>query len=160
MLSNLVQDNIDFLLVSETKIDGSFTTSQFLIPGFSPPFRLDRDCNGGGLLLYVKDVIPAKLLICNIASDIECIPVEINLLYKKWLLYGTYNPNRSLISSHLLTIRKSLERYIPSHDNYIIMDDFNADPSNEHIVDFMSSLVSKISLLNPLASKIFLTPPV
>ena len=37
-LSNLVQGNIDIFLVSETKIDDSFTTSQFLIPGFSPPF--------------------------------------------------------------------------------------------------------------------------
>ena len=117
MLSNLVKSNIDIFLVSETKIDDSFPTSQFLIPGFSPPLRLDRNSYGGGLLLYVRDEIPAKLLICDIVADIECIPVEINLLKKKWLVYGTYNPKRGLISSHMLTIRKSLERFLPLYDN-------------------------------------------
>ena len=71
------------------------------------------DCNnhGGGLLLYVRDKIPAKLLNCDITPDIEYIPVEINLLRKKWLVYGTYNPHRGLISNHMLVHRKSLERF-------------------------------------------------
>ena len=50
-LSDLIQGNLDLLLVSETKIDCSFPTTQFLIPGFSSPFRLDRSKYGGGLLL-------------------------------------------------------------------------------------------------------------
>ena len=153
MLSNLIKGNIDIFLVSETKIDDSFPTSQFLIPGFSPPLRLDRNSYGGGLLLYVRDEIPAKLLICDIAADIECIPVEINLLKKKWLVYGTYNPKRGLISSHLLTIRKSLERFLPLYDNYIIIGDFNVESSNEHMSDFMSSLVLTHLITDPTCFK-------
>ena len=45
MVSDLVKGNIDVLFVSETKIDSSFPTSQFITPGFSPPFRLD--CSKG-----------------------------------------------------------------------------------------------------------------
>ena len=61
-LSSFVTDNIDILLISETKIDSSFPDGQFLIKGFSTPFRKDRNANGGGLLLYVRDDIPTKLL--------------------------------------------------------------------------------------------------
>ena len=57
-----VINNIDVLLVSETKLDDSFPTAQFLLDGFSKPYRLDRCSNGGGLLLYVKDDISSRLL--------------------------------------------------------------------------------------------------
>ena len=40
--------------VSETKIDDSFPIGNFLIDKFSTPYRLDRNSNGGGLMLLVK----------------------------------------------------------------------------------------------------------
>ena len=54
--------NIDILMVSETKIDMSFPTSQFVIQGFAAPFRLDRTNTGGGILVCVRDDIPSKFL--------------------------------------------------------------------------------------------------
>ena len=56
-------------MISETKLDESFRIGQFLIDGYSVPFRLDRNENGGGILLYVRDDIPSKLLSMN--SNIE-----------------------------------------------------------------------------------------
>ena len=46
-------NNLDILMVSETKIDDTFPESQFLIEGFSTPYRLDRMAKGGGILLYI-----------------------------------------------------------------------------------------------------------
>ena len=40
-LISLIKDNIDILMISETKLDQSFPTNQFMINGFSIPFRLD-----------------------------------------------------------------------------------------------------------------------
>ena len=40
---SLIKDNIDVLMISETKLDESFPTSQFTINGFSGPFSLDRN---------------------------------------------------------------------------------------------------------------------
>ena len=57
-----VTENIDILMVSETKLDNSFPVSQFLIDGSTPPFRLDPDNNGGGIMLFVREDIPCKLL--------------------------------------------------------------------------------------------------
>ena len=57
-----ITGNVDILMVSETKLDNSFPVGQFLIDGYGPPIRLDRDIHGGGLMLFVRDDIPCKLL--------------------------------------------------------------------------------------------------
>ena len=62
MISDIIEKNIDIMMFSETKLDESYPSSQFIMQGFSPPFRLDRSIYGGGLLLYVNKDIPAKQL--------------------------------------------------------------------------------------------------
>ena len=57
-----VTGNIGILMVSEKKLDNSFPVSQFLIDSYTPPFRLDRDNNGGGIMLFVREDIPYKRL--------------------------------------------------------------------------------------------------
>ena len=47
-LATQVKSKIDVLMLSETKIDESFSKGNFLIEGFSTPNRLDRDSKGGG----------------------------------------------------------------------------------------------------------------
>ena len=48
-------------MISETKHGESFPTNQFLMDGYSVPFRFDRDGNRGGILQYMKEDIPSKL---------------------------------------------------------------------------------------------------
>ena len=62
-------------MISETKIEESFPLSQFMINGFSMPYRLtDRNAHGGGILVYFRNNISAKLLkLENLPSDIEAI---------------------------------------------------------------------------------------
>ena len=57
MLSLSVTQYVDILMLSETKLDSTFLSTQFLINGFSIPHRLDRNIKGGGMLLYVRDKI-------------------------------------------------------------------------------------------------------
>ena len=45
-LRYVIKDNMDVLILTETKIDDSYPTSRFLFDGFSPSFRLDRNPNG------------------------------------------------------------------------------------------------------------------
>ena len=60
MLSSKVKDNIDILMVSETKLDSSFPQAQFRIEGCAPPFRYDRNSHGGSILLFMRENIPTK----------------------------------------------------------------------------------------------------
>ena len=87
-------------MVSETKLDNSFPVGQFLIDGYGPPIRLDRDIHGGGLMSFVRENIPCKLLSLEI-KPMEDFYVEINLRKTKWFLYCSYNPSRSNIDFHL-----------------------------------------------------------
>ena len=73
-------------LISGTKVDPSFSSSQFAIRCCSSPFRLDRN-SSGGVMLFVREEIPSKLLSeYNENSAVENIFIEINLRSKKCLL--------------------------------------------------------------------------
>ena len=77
--------NVDILLVTKTKLDSTFPTSQFLIDGYSEPYRFDRNRNVGGVLLYIREDIPSKLLADHkLPHDIEGVKSE----KKKWSLFG------------------------------------------------------------------------
>ena len=53
---------IFLLVIAETKNDSTFPTSQFMIEAFMKPFRYDRNQNGGGLLICVRERAPVKEL--------------------------------------------------------------------------------------------------
>ena len=40
-MSFIVQENIDILVIGESKLNKSHTTAQLQLPGFNEPFRLD-----------------------------------------------------------------------------------------------------------------------
>ena len=65
MLKVTITDKTDILLISETRLDSSFLVNQFLIDGFTPPYRLDRNANDGAIMLYVREDIPSKFLSNN-----------------------------------------------------------------------------------------------
>ena len=65
-----IKDNIDVLPVSETKIDDSLPIGDFSIDGFSTPYRLDQNSNGGRLMRFVREDIPSNLV------EAEAKPIE------------------------------------------------------------------------------------
>ena len=82
MFADLIKNRIDIILISETKLDNTFPKPQFRIPGYTLPLRLDRNKNGGGVLLYIRGDIPSKPLTL-IYKGIECIILEITISKKK-----------------------------------------------------------------------------
>ena len=130
MLIAAASGNLDILLLTETKLDSSFPNAQFEIKGYTTPYRVDRDVHGGGLLLYVREDIPSKLLIDLKKSDNqEGIFVEINLRKKKWVLCCSYNPHKSNASKHTDILGKHLDLYSSKYENYLILGDFNSEPT-------------------------------
>ena len=61
-LREIVLKYVDVLVVTETKLDDTFLTSQFLVTGFSVPYRLDRNRNGGGIMIFIRDDFPSRVL--------------------------------------------------------------------------------------------------
>ena len=86
MLSNTVKDNIHILMISETKLDSSFPPAQFKMEGYAAPFRYDRNPDGGGIHLFIREDILRKVISITPLKDFEGIFVEINFHKKKVLL--------------------------------------------------------------------------
>ena len=81
-LVHQIKGNVDVLVMSETKLDESFPEGQFKIPGFATLFRKDRNEFGGGIMVFVREDIPSKL-ISKETLDIEGIFIELNFRKKK-----------------------------------------------------------------------------
>ena len=112
-------------MISETKIHDTFPHSQFFIEGFSTLYRLDRESNGGGILLYVREDIPSKLIAIE-NKPIQSFFVELNLRHDKWLISCSYNPHKNLIDTHVDALSKYLDLYPSKWEKVLILGDFNA----------------------------------
>ena len=132
-LSTMIKDYVDLLLISETKIDSSFPTAQFHIDGYTI-HRRDKDENGGGLLLYIREDVPSALLKTD--SEIEAFYVELTIRTKKWLLCCSYNPNKTFILKHLAEINRHHDLFSSKCDNFILLGDFYSEPCEQPMRDF------------------------
>ena len=134
-LVNVIKGNIDALMISETKLDDSFPSIQFLIEGHGPPYRLDRNSHGGVILIYVREDIPCKLIPTKNCT-IEGFFLELNLRSKKWPISCSYNPHRIFISDHSNSIGKNLDLLSGNYENIFRMGDFNAVMENINLKNF------------------------
>ena len=115
-MADIVKDNIDILMMLESKLDDSFPDSQLLIKGFCKPFRLDRNANGGGIMLFNRSDVPAKIISTD-KSPFESFYVELNFRKKKWLLNCSHNPNNNNIESHLNCLSRSIDSLLWKYKN-------------------------------------------
>ena len=88
MLANSVSEYIAILMISETKIDGTFPYALYHLKNFSNRYGLDRNSHGGGILVYVRDSIPSNLVKLDLKlENFEGFFIELELSKKnKWLL--------------------------------------------------------------------------
>ena len=138
-LKELIGNNIDILLVSETKLNETFPTSQFLMDKFQVHLRLDRNGNGGGLLLFYRDHTPYKKIKLDFNPEIEVILIEINMKKRKWVLIGSYNPLLNELSI--------------KYDNFILIGDFNSEIHEEPLNIFCTTYNLKNLIKEPTCFK-------
>ena len=154
MLKEVTGNKIDILLIPETKLDDIFPLSQFILEGFTPPYRLDGIEHGGGLMLFIREDIPSKLLPnVNPSGNIENIFVEINLRSKIWLISGSYNPNVGLIQNHTVNLSKNLDFYSSKYEIFLVIDDFNNEMTNSYLEELCSSYNLRYLIKQPTCFK-------
>ena len=90
-LKYIIKNNIDVLNVTERKLDSCFPSGHFSLDGFAKPFRRDRNKNGSGVMISVRDDIPSEKNKVNcLPSNVECLFIELNIsstFTKWWLLF-------------------------------------------------------------------------
>ena len=80
MLVDIVNNNSEILIISETKLDSSFPNRQIHIHGISEPSRFHINGKNVGILLHNSKGITSKSLLSEMT--IEEFFVEINLRKK------------------------------------------------------------------------------
>ena len=113
-------------MVSETKLNSPFPQTQFRIEGYAPPFRNDRNSHGGGILFFIREDIPGKIISITPLKGFEGLFMELNFRWKKILLFCCYNPNKNHISNHLNILGKILHTQMKICRNFLIVGDFNS----------------------------------
>ena len=92
----------------------AFLPSNFCLVGYSAPFRFNRNGNGRGILLYVRDDLPSKLL--SMDKNIEVFFVETNSRNKKkWLLSCSYNPTKMQIPNPIAELSKNTDLHLTKY---------------------------------------------
>ena len=79
-ISPLLADlDIDILVIAETKIDQSFPSAQFSVQNYKL-YRQDRDDRGGGIMVYINDSVPHRLVkeYTGVYMGIDYMTIEIS----------------------------------------------------------------------------------
>ena len=127
-LTEMVRDKVDLLMISETKLNFSFPSAQFCMKSNSKPYRLDRNSTWEGIILYLKEDIPSKLI------NSFCIGHYKEYFLVKWLIICNYNPHKTMIKGYLEYINKEIDSY--SSKYFLLLGDFNSEPTKEAIKSF------------------------
>ena len=113
-------NNIDIMIVNETKLNSKCRCS---VSGYTC-YRKDRDSAGGGVLIYIKNKIPASEVNFNL-KNIEAIGVLVNEL----LVVSAYlPPNKKLLN-------KELDAIFKAGKQVVLMGDLNAKHENWNCID-------------------------
>ena len=139
-LKLIINENVDILCTAETKIDKSFPTEKFILPGYHKPYRLNISEKQGGLLIYVKAHFPSRLLSNHIwPKDIQAIPFELSLRKEKWMFMCIYRPPKQDSQYFLEHLSLIIDHCSSIYDNHIILWAFNMEHKNPKLASFMHS---------------------
>ena len=132
-VQEIIQNIFDIFLACETKIDSSFPNQQFCIPQYRI-FWKNRNARGGGLLFYVNQDLNCKVLnksgSGSTRQDLDILVLELKLSKTNWLVIGTYKPASLSDIAFTSEISNILTFYRSTHDNILLMGDFNITPNN------------------------------
>lgn len=120
LLIQQVKENVDILIISETKLDESFSDEQLRVPGLAVPFQKDWNSFGGGIMVLIREDILSKFLLLE-PEPFEGLYIELSLRRKKWLINCSYNPHINSLPNHLAVKQKSLDIYTSHYDNKILI---------------------------------------
>ena len=94
----LDEAKINILTMCETRLDGSVSDNEICIDGYNI-VRNDRNRNGGGVIMYIRNTVDFKILAEYQNHDLEIICIQVNLYKEKpFILMSWYRPPDSSIN--------------------------------------------------------------
>ena len=122
----------DILRINETKLHSSYPDAQFEIPGYKyPPYRKDRNKNGGVKIAFIREVLITKRLKAFEVDISETICLEVTISKKIWFITYVFRPpyshNKDIFFSELAN---NLSLATRKYEKILIIGDLNIGTSN------------------------------
>ncbi|CAB4039115.1 RNA-directed DNA polymerase from transposon X-element [Paramuricea clavata] len=100
------------IFLSETKIDSSYPSEQFMLNGYTI-YRKDRVKGGGGLMAYFSSNIPSKKLkLPRKFSTFEALAVQSKFGRHEVIVLGLYRPPKASGNNYYLRLENDLNDII------------------------------------------------
>lgn len=130
MARRKLSGRFDILLITETKIDASFSNGQFNVDGFRM-HRVDRDIHGGGLMIFIRNDICFHVM-TRFNMDLSIFRTESMILKVKinrswFVLAGIYKPPNIPKSQWKLELSSIFDATTTLSNDVIFLGDFNCD---------------------------------
>ena len=150
--------SLEIVCIDETKLDTSFPDKQFEIKDYQfPPYRRDRNSNGGGKMVFVKQGIINKRLHHLETIITETICIEIIIAKTKWCVLFVYRPpdphNQGTFFSELTNC---LTKIVNLYDYFMVIGDINIEyyaKNGQNSCNYLSDLCDTFSLYNLIKGK-------
>ena len=89
---------------------------------------MDRNKDGGGVIIYVMEAIPCRVHTIhsegNDLDNVEGIFLEINLRKTKW--FGSYNHKKTNINKFLVNLGPMLEHHMSKFEHFLVIGDLSS----------------------------------
>ena len=140
--------NFDLLTINETRLDYTIDNNEVDIPGYNL-IRKDRNRNGGGVAIYVRDTIPYTDCNFLLPDNVEAICIEIHKPKSKPLVVSTwYRPPDAKIEL-LDYFEYFLKNIDTDNKEVLITGDFNCNflaPENNQHTTKLTDLLNEYQL--------------
>ena len=147
VFKNALAGNYDMITVTESWLNADHLDSDYVIPGYSGPYRLDRPdgTSYGGVAAWVTDTLVTTRMHALEEKDHETMWLMINNKVKQILIAVSYRQKKGKFAPGYWTkLQAGYDKAIATKiSNIMLVGDFNADPGKEktahdNLVDFMS----------------------
>ena len=119
---------LEYFVLSETKLADSFPSAQFSIENFEIRNRRDRGKNGGGLIKFVSEGFITKKIKEYETKISETIASEFTISKKKWFCLCVSRPPTSAnLDIFFEELENSMSKAVNKYGNLMVMGDFIID---------------------------------
>ena len=124
----LHDNNIDIIGLSETRLDSKVNDSEVSIHGYRI-YRNDRDSNGRGVKVYVRENLPEPIVKIKSDNKVELISLEVsqNIHAKSLHLVCWYRPPTAGVDEFAFNLREILKGLDRAEKEIILIGDTNCD---------------------------------
>lgn len=124
--SSVTENLFDIFLICESWLKKEVNDEQISIKGYSL-YRADRNANGRGLCIYIKNTIHCEIIRNTNEYIWEQLWIKVKIKKKSFAIGVIYKPHEQNTNNFLDEFENTLMTIVPVYDEIVCMGDFNFD---------------------------------